>query len=267
MAENKKSSINNKSTCHLLNIKQPERVANRLKFTFQRTTAVISLLKLDKNVEASISMVDISEAGAGVFTSELLLKGSTVELCLTEPRILKVKCLVAWSVPVQSGIHNKRHPFRSGLQFVFQNEMQRSAVMEFIQKINTDPLENMKTSINEARAMGGSNSDGTSPEMPATPTAPTGSSDAAAAPPVASMEVPAEAAANAVTGNVVSGETTASEATPATAPVVEGAATAAPVEGAVAAPESNASPVAAEQTAETLSPGTGNGDTSGSQAA
>ncbi len=145
MAENKKSSINNKSTCHLLNIKQPERVANRLKFTFQRTSAVVSLLKMDKNVEASISMVDISDAGAGVFTSELLLKGSTVELCLTEPRILKVKCLVAWSIPVHSGIHNKRYPFRSGLQFVFQNEMQRSAVIEFIQKINTDPLENLKS--------------------------------------------------------------------------------------------------------------------------
>lgn len=145
MAENKKSSINNKSTVHLLNIKQPERVANRLKFTFQRTSAVVSLLKMDKNVEASISMVDISDAGAGVFTSELLLKGSTVELCLTEPRILKVKCLVAWSIPVQSGINNKRYPFRSGLQFVFQNEMQRSAVIEFIQKINTDPLENLKS--------------------------------------------------------------------------------------------------------------------------
>jgi hypothetical protein len=146
VAENKKSSINTKSTCHLLNIKQPDRVANRLKFSFQRTSALISVLKLNKNVQASISMVDISEAGAGVFCSELLLKGSTVELCLTEPRILKVKCLVAWSVPVQSGIHNKRYPFRAGLQFVFQNEIQRTALLEFIKKINTDPLENMKSS-------------------------------------------------------------------------------------------------------------------------
>lgn len=253
MAENKKSSINNKSTCHLLNIKQPERVANRLKFTFQRTSAVISLLKLDKNVEASISMVDISEAGAGVFTSELLLKGSTVELCLTEPRILKVKCLVAWSVPVQSGIHNKRYPFRSGLQFVFQNEMQRSAVMEFIQKINTDPLENMKTSINESRTMGGANADGTNPDMTGAPSAPVAATSdaatvAATVAPGATTEASTEAIAADSAGNAVAGETVAPEAAPTAA-------------------EAIAAPVTAEQSADAVPPGTGNGDTSGSQAA
>lgn len=257
MAENKKSSINNKSTCHLLNIKQPERVANRLKFTFQRTSAVISLLKLDKNVEASISMVDISEAGAGVFTSELLLKGSTVELCLTEPRILKVKCLVAWSIPVQSGIHNKRYPFRSGLQFVFQNEMQRSAVMEFIQKINTDPLENMKSSINESRATG-SNADGATPAASVNPV------DAAAAVPPGSTDA-----------NPASPQ--AAEAPPPTdAPATESSAS--PVEAkpettAAATTEAGANPTnttdtsAAPPAGEPVPPTTGGGDSSGSQAA
>lgn len=256
MAENKKSSINNKSTCHLLNIKQPERVANRLKFTFQRTSAVISLLKLDKNVEASISMVDISEAGAGVFTSELLLKGSTVELCLTEPRILKVKCLVAWSIPVQSGIHNKRYPFRSGLQFVFQNEMQRSAVMEFIQKINTDPLENMKSSINESRATG-SNADGATPAASVNPV------DAAAVPPGSTDANPASPQA--------------AEAPPPTdAPAPESSAS--PVEAkpettAAATTEAGANPTnttdtsAAPPAGEPVPPTTGGGDSSGSQAA
>ncbi len=245
MAENKKSSISTKSTCHLLNIKQPERVANRLKFTFQRTAAVISLLKMDKNVQASISMVDISEAGAGVFTSELLLKGSTVELCLTEPRILKVKCLVAWSIPVQSGINNKRYPFRSGLQFVFQNEMQRTAVIEFIQKINTDPLENMKANIHEQSAPV-SNAEVPPPAVTAA-TAEAAPVDASAAP----TAPPADGAAP------VSAE--------AVAPPVDGvAATPSSPEASAAAPAD--APTDAAATGETPSPPSGEGD-GGSQAA
>ncbi len=242
MAENKKSSINTKSTCHLINIKQPDRVANRLKFSFKRASALISVLKLNKNVEASISMVDISEAGAGVFCSELLLKGSTVELCLIEPRILKVKCFVAWSVPVQSGIHNKRYPFRAGLQFVFQNEMQRVALLEFIQKINTDPLENLKSSGGTEPPV--SNADPIAPAAPvqalvaeaATPEANPVPANTDAAPPAAA-EVSAAPAENAV----------APEAAPAPS----------------AAP---ADPAAAVKETPTTPPGT-EGDGSGSQAA
>jgi len=150
VAENKKTSIGGKSSCHLLNIKQPERTAKRLKLTFRRTRATVNVLKADRAVDASISLMDVSEAGAGVFTQDLLLKGSTVELCLTEPKILKLKALVAWSVPIVSGIQSTRFPFRSGLQFVFENETQRATLLEFIQKMNLDPIENFKPSQNGA---------------------------------------------------------------------------------------------------------------------
>ena len=102
MADNKKSSITGKSTAHLLNIKQPSRVAKRLKLNFRRTHATVHLLKTGKTVDAAMGLIDISETGTGIFTSELLLKGAAVEICVTEPRLVKVKGLVAWSVPVRS---------------------------------------------------------------------------------------------------------------------------------------------------------------------
>jgi hypothetical protein len=144
VAENKKSSISTKSTCHLLNIKQPARVEKRLKLSFRRTNALLNVLKTGKAVEASMGLIDLSETGAGFFTHELLIKGSTVEVCITEPRLLKVKGVVAWSVPVKSGVESSRYKFRSGMQFVFENEVQRAAVLEYIQAVNTDPLENIK---------------------------------------------------------------------------------------------------------------------------
>jgi len=150
VAENKKSSISTKSTCHLLNIKQPARVEKRLKLSFRRTHATLNVLKTGKSVEASMGLIDLSETGAGFFTQELLIKGSTVEVCITEPRLLKVKGVVAWSVPVQSGVESSRYKFRSGMQFVFENEVQRAAVIEYIQAVNMDPLENIKANANSA---------------------------------------------------------------------------------------------------------------------
>lgn len=141
MADNKKSSIGGKSTCHLLNVKQPDRASKRIKFTFKRTSATINVLKSDQIVNAAMGFIDISETGAGFFTEELLLKGSTVEVCVMEPRILKMKALVAWSVPLKSGVRGARYSFRSGLQFIFDNEIQRAALLEYIQKVNSDPLE------------------------------------------------------------------------------------------------------------------------------
>jgi hypothetical protein len=152
VAENKKSSIGGKSTCHLLNIKQPSRVAKRLKLSFRRTKAMLNVLKTGKTLEASIGLIDVSDTGAGFFTEELLVKGSTVEICLPEPRLLKVKGVIAWSVPARSCLHGGKFCFRSGMQFVFENELQRTAVIEFIQAVNTDPLDNIHSAVETAPA-------------------------------------------------------------------------------------------------------------------
>jgi len=228
VADNKKSSIGGKTTCHLLNIKSPDRVANRIKFSFKRTRATITVLKTGRVVDASMGFIDISETGAGFFTEQLLLKGSTVEVCVMEPRILKLKSLVAWSVPVKSGIKNGQYGFRSGLQFIFDNEIQRSTLVEFINKANSDPLE---------YARGGQNE----PSAPATGIAP----DPVVAP-VAAAEVPAAAPAT-------DAPAAATEAPVATEPVLEAAP--APVAEAVApeaapAAEAEAPAPAAEETSE-----------------
>ena len=180
MADSKKSSIGGKTTCHLVNIKQPDRVAKRLKLSFQRTRATITLLKTNRAVECSLSLLDVSEVGLGAFTAELLLKGSTIEFCLTEPHLLKIKALVAWSIPVSSGVQNRQFGFRSGLQFLFENEMQRSALQDFIQKVNTDPLELVKNP----------------PAVPVTPAPASGLADASppAAPASEAAAPPAEGA-------------------------------------------------------------------------
>lgn len=144
MADNKKSSISKRSSCYLLNLKQPDKTARRLKLSFQRISATVGLAKSDRTVEASVGFLDVSETGAGVFTPELLNKGSVVELCITEPMILKVRGIVAWSAPISSGIHQGKFKCRSGIQFVFDGETQRESVKDFVKKANSDPIENLK---------------------------------------------------------------------------------------------------------------------------
>lgn len=218
MADNKKSSISKRSSCYLLNLKQPDKTARRLKLSFQRTAASVVILKAERVVEASVGFLDISETGAGVFTPELLHKGSMVELCITEPSILKVRGVVAWSIPVTSGIHGGKFNCRSGIQFVFDGDTQQAAVQEFVKKAGTDPIEGLKLATAQARlALAGNNTDATlTPATPAVDTsAITPASDAPAVTPAADeIAGPSVAAVAPVEG-------TAAPTVEAAAPVAE----------------------------------------------
>jgi hypothetical protein len=158
MADNKKSSISRRSTCYLLNLKAPEKTAKRLKLSFQRTAASVKLVKSDRDVDAAIGFLDVSETGAGVFTPELLHKGAVVELTITEPAHMRVRGIVAWSIPVTSGIHAGKFRCRSGIQFVFENEAQAQSLRDFATRAGQDPIENIRNakppiSVAEAAAM------------------------------------------------------------------------------------------------------------------
>lgn len=146
MADAKKSSIA-ANTIHLLNLKTPERTGKRLKLSFQRTSAKVHVMKSNKSVDVSLSLLDISETGVGFFSDQLLLKGSTIELLLSEPKVLRLIGLVAWSVPVKSGIHKGKFAYRSGMQFQFENEIQRGSLIDFIQKIAIEPAERFKAQL------------------------------------------------------------------------------------------------------------------------
>lgn len=186
MGDSKKSSISKRSSCYLLNLKQPDKTAKRLKLSFQRTAATVSLLKSDHTVEASVGFLDVSETGAGVFTPELLNKGSWVELCITEPVILKVKGIIAWSMPVTSGVYQGKFRCRSGIQFVYDGEAQRDAVKEFMKRASSDPVENIRAAVSAAPAVQmppGNNTDAT-----LIPPAPAGESSGSDVP-VGDMEV------------------------------------------------------------------------------
>ncbi len=259
MGDTKKSSISKRSSCYLLNLKQPDRTGRRLKLTFQRTAASISILKADRNVEASVGFLDVSETGAGVFTPELLNKGTWVELCITEPMILKVRGIVAWSMPVTSGVHKGKFKCRSGIHFVYENDAQKEAVKEFIKRASSDPVENFKSSIaaNPAAAPAATAGDApaASPTDAALPDASASAAEGAVSPPVDAAETVDPNAA------------TASPDAPAPAPE----AAVPPADGAAppaadAAPAAESTPPAAEATPPATS-GTPENPEGGEQAA
>ncbi|MGE3263307.1 MAG: PilZ domain-containing protein [Bacteriovoracia bacterium] len=213
MADIKKSSIQKKSGCYLLNIKQPERTFKRLKLSFQRISVTISTLKSERKVEAAVGIVDLSETGAGFFTAELLSKGCGVEVCFTDPMILKVRAIVAWSIPIESGLQEARFPCRSGLQFMYDNEAQRHAVVDFIEKISANPMDNYRRTFS-APATGVAE-----PAPAATPTTAAPVDPAAAAPgeapaPVAAETAPAVAAVPEPAPAAEAAPAPAAEATP-----------------------------------------------------
>ena len=202
MADNKKSSISRRSTCYLINLKQPETTSRRLKLSFQRTAATVSVLKSDRKVEGVVGFLDVSETGAGIFTPELLHKGSHVELSITEPSPLKVRGIVAWSIPVSSGIHEGRFRCRSGIQFVLEGEDQIEAVRNFVSKASQDPIENFRLAMAAAKEAAASAGDAASaaggqpgaPEGSEEPAGEKANSEPAAA---ASAEAPASPEASA----------------------------------------------------------------------
>lgn len=241
MAENKKSSISKRSSCYLLNLKTPDKTGRRLKLSFQRTNASVNILKAERLVEASVGFLDVSEVGAGVFTPELLHKGSLVMLRITEPSVILVRGIVAWSIPVTSGIHKGKFKFRSGIQFVFDGEGQQIAVQEFVRKVSIDQIENIKNATAAAALAAAAMApaipsvDPTNPTTTAAPSAaPTDvvvTATSADAPPSPAADAPAAAAApeaapmssEAAMASAPAAEAAApaSEAPPAETPVAE----------------------------------------------
>ncbi|NUM89251.1 MAG: PilZ domain-containing protein [Bdellovibrionales bacterium] len=148
----KRTSTGNKSTAHLLNIKKPTEVKKRLKIAFQRVPAKMHLVRHQETLHISLALVDISDTGAGFFLSRMVSKGALVEFEITDPRPMKVKGLVAWCVPMNSGMHVLKHPFRAGIQFVFDSEEERARVAAFIQQLMTDDSVHWPTSAESSAA-------------------------------------------------------------------------------------------------------------------
>ncbi|MGZ3695010.1 MAG: PilZ domain-containing protein [Bdellovibrionota bacterium] len=209
MADVKKSSIQKKSGCYLLNIKQPERTAKRLKVAFQRISVSISTLKNERKIDAAVGLVDLSEVGAGFFTSELLAKGSGVEIFISDPMILKIRALVAWSIPIESGIQNARFPCRSGLQFIYDNDIQRQAVKDFLEKIVANPMDHYRRSFSASPPV-----TGVAPDV-----VPMAAEGAATFSPPADATAPA-AETTAPAADAGPAFSTATDAAPAAAPVL-----------------------------------------------
>jgi hypothetical protein len=224
MADNKKSSISKRSSCYLLNLKQPDKTARRLKLSLQRTSATVTVLKAERAVPASVGFLDVSETGAGIFTPELLHKGAHVELSITEPAALKVQGIVAWSIPVTSGIHGGTFRCRSGIQFVLEGESQIQAVQEFVRKAGQDPIENFKAAMAEKLAA----------QAAATP--PAAPAEAGAAPMAA--DAPVAPAADAPAADVPAADAPVAPVEAVPAPVAEAPAADAPVAEAAPAPDS-----------------------------
>jgi hypothetical protein len=217
MSDNKKSSISKRSSCYLLNLKQPDKTARRLKLSFQRTSASVKLVKSDRNVDAIVGFLDVSETGAGVYTPELLHKGSLVELLISEPASMRVRGIVAWSIPVISGIHAGKFRCRSGIQFVFESESQAESLREFVVRAAQDPIEQIRNTKPVSAAEAAILADMAGAFDPASAVAPAVPADAAA--PIAA-EVAASVIETAPAIEVAAGEAP-QVATESPAPVLD----------------------------------------------
>lgn len=149
----KRTSNTAKSTAHLLNIKKPGEVKKRLKLAFQRVPAKMNLVRNQETFHIALALVDVSETGAGFFLSRMVNKGSLVEFEITDPRPMKVKGLVAWCVPMNSGMHVLKHPFRAGIQFVFDSEEERTKVASFVHQLMSDQSVHWPTTAGEKPAV------------------------------------------------------------------------------------------------------------------
>lgn len=138
MADNggKKSSTGNK-TCHLPNIRNPKRVAERLKVSFQRVSASITNIRSGKNVDSEMVLIDVSEGGVGLFARKSLAIGSNVKVALQDPMPLEVKGIITWCVPTQSMMDTTkiRHTFRCGVRFIYASDVEKNAVLDYCQRV------------------------------------------------------------------------------------------------------------------------------------
>ena len=139
MADNgKKSSIANSSSAHLINIKRPGEVRQRLKLVFQRISARMCLKKNEEELSIALALIDLSVTGAGFFTSRMLSKGTPVELIVADPIPTKVSGSVVWCTPMQSGMHILKFPFRAGVKFSFATDEERQSFSTYIERLSKD---------------------------------------------------------------------------------------------------------------------------------
>ena len=140
MSEAKKSSLVKKSTCYLLNIKTPDRTAKRLKMKFQSTAADLTLIKSGKVIGANLALTDISETGVGFFCEGLIPKGALAKFRIWEPTPIELIGVIRWSVPLGSGLIQKRYPFRSGMMFLISEEKQKIALVNYLKRIELETV-------------------------------------------------------------------------------------------------------------------------------
>ena len=133
----KRSSIAKSSTCHLVNIQYPRETAERLKLSFQRVEANLTLARSGRVIDTSLVLLDISATGIGIFTNKNLSIGTAVMLNVTAPFEIMLRGMVAWCAPIDTRMDSTklRHNFRAGIKFTNLNEEEAKNIMDFIASI------------------------------------------------------------------------------------------------------------------------------------
>jgi hypothetical protein len=152
MAEgSKKNSSAFVGKAHLLNIKNPKRAAERLKFSFQRTEASLKNIRTGKDIACPLVLIDMSETGIGAFAMQSLPIGTKVLLTIGNPYPLVVTGMVAWCIPTPSLMDSTqvRHPFRCGVKFVPANAEETKSITEYCNRILTCKAEIKTESVLE----------------------------------------------------------------------------------------------------------------------
>lgn len=141
MADGKKTS-RGQSGIHLLNIKTPKRTKERLKYSFLRVEATLTVLKTNRACDVKLTLVDVSEAGCSFFSSEQLGRGNLVELVVVEPKLLRLKGAIASCSAINTRMDSTqaRLPYRCSVRFLYTNEAERVVVREFCLKLKENIL-------------------------------------------------------------------------------------------------------------------------------
>lgn len=147
----KKSSIAGKSSAHLVNIKRPGEVRQRLKLIFQRVSARMKLKKNGEDLNVALALMDISLSGAGFFTSRMLSKGLPVELIILDPLPKTVNGCIVWCAPMQSGMHILKFPFRAGVQFIFGSDEERQDFKNYVQQLSENHALQVRGTVRGAK--------------------------------------------------------------------------------------------------------------------
>ncbi|MFZ9596663.1 MAG: PilZ domain-containing protein [Bdellovibrionia bacterium] len=121
--------------------KKKERLRARLLIHIKRITAQIEVIAEDSapssepmRLDVRVVLNDLTVEGTGIFSQHPLCPEQRVMVHFQKPQALSVEGCVKWCQRHDATSHvisEQPYSYRAGIQFIFKDETQKSAVLEF----------------------------------------------------------------------------------------------------------------------------------------